>query len=148
MNNLNHAPISTHILLHSLTFNHSLHQKHTSALTLLASNLIRSINPPIYISFTHTPLKQQNTTTRHTSTQTNKKQEMAKSIEKMSPDEILAASKKLFFGGFALLPLLWVYNILYIWPVRNRADLNPRVRHCKFSLLISFDKTERTSVGG
>ncbi|KAG0316322.1 Gamma-secretase subunit pen-2 [Linnemannia gamsii] len=54
---------------------------------------------------------------------------MAKSIEKMTPDEILVASKKLFFGGFALLPMLWVYNILYIWPVRNRADLSPRVRH-------------------
>ncbi|KAG0290384.1 Gamma-secretase subunit pen-2 [Linnemannia gamsii] len=53
---------------------------------------------------------------------------MAKPIEKMSPDEILTSSKKLFFGGFALLPMLWVYNILYVWPVRNRGDLSPRVR--------------------
>lgn len=56
---------------------------------------------------------------------------MAKPIEKMKPEEILAASKKLFFGGFALLPMLWVYNILYVWPIRNRADLSPQVRHCK-----------------
>ncbi|KAF9141044.1 hypothetical protein BGX30_005562 [Mortierella sp. GBA39] len=47
----------------------------------------------------------------------------------MKPEEILTASKKLFFGGFALLPMLWVYNILYVWPVRNRADLSPQVRH-------------------
>lgn len=56
---------------------------------------------------------------------------MAKPIEKMKAEEILASSKKLFFGGFALLPMLWVYNILYVWPVRNRADLSPQVRHCK-----------------
>ncbi|KAK3819145.1 MAG: hypothetical protein JOS17DRAFT_757200 [Linnemannia elongata] len=54
---------------------------------------------------------------------------MAKPIEKMKAEEILASSKKLFFGGFALLPMLWVYNILYVWPVRNRADLSPQVRH-------------------
>ncbi|KAF9130067.1 Gamma-secretase subunit pen-2 [Mortierella sp. 14UC] len=54
---------------------------------------------------------------------------MAKSIEKMGADEILTSSKKLFFGGFCLLPMLWVYNILYIWPVRNRSDLSPQVRH-------------------
>ncbi|KAF9929881.1 Gamma-secretase subunit pen-2 [Linnemannia zychae] len=54
---------------------------------------------------------------------------MAKPIEKMSADEILASSKKLFFGGFALLPMLWVYNVLYVWPVRNRSDLSPQVRH-------------------
>ncbi|KAF9154429.1 Gamma-secretase subunit pen-2 [Linnemannia schmuckeri] len=54
---------------------------------------------------------------------------MAKPIEKMKPEEILATSKKLFFGGFALLPMLWVYNVLYVWPVRKRADLSPQVRH-------------------
>ncbi|KAG0327773.1 Gamma-secretase subunit pen-2 [Dissophora globulifera] len=53
---------------------------------------------------------------------------MAKPIEKMGADEILVISRKLFYGGFCLLPLLWVYNILYIWPVRNRADLSPLVR--------------------
>ncbi|KAF9919084.1 hypothetical protein BX616_001819, partial [Lobosporangium transversale] len=53
---------------------------------------------------------------------------MAKTIEKMSAVKILTISKKLFFGGFCLLPFLWVYNILYIWPVRNRSDLNPKVR--------------------
>ncbi|KAG0044520.1 Gamma-secretase subunit pen-2 [Gryganskiella cystojenkinii] len=53
---------------------------------------------------------------------------MTKAIEKMGADEILQVSKKLFYGGFALLPLLWVYNILYIWPVRNRPDLSPQVR--------------------
>ncbi|KAG9327395.1 hypothetical protein KVV02_005971 [Mortierella alpina] len=54
---------------------------------------------------------------------------MAKPIEKMAPEEILTISKKLFYGGFGLLPFLWVYNILYIWPVRNRGDLSPQVRH-------------------
>ncbi|KAF8936885.1 hypothetical protein EDD21DRAFT_361849 [Dissophora ornata] len=53
---------------------------------------------------------------------------MAKPIEKMGPHEILTISKKLFYGGFCLLPLLWIYNILYIWPVRNRNDLSPQVR--------------------
>ncbi|KAF9355289.1 Gamma-secretase subunit pen-2 [Mortierella sp. AD094] len=54
---------------------------------------------------------------------------MGKPIEKMGADEILTISKKLFFGGFCLLPLLWVYNILYIWPVRNRSDISPQVRY-------------------
>ncbi|KAF9955095.1 Gamma-secretase subunit pen-2 [Mortierella alpina] len=54
---------------------------------------------------------------------------MAKPIEKMGPEEILTISKKLFYGGFGLLPFLWVYNVLYIWPVRNRSDLSPQVRH-------------------
>ncbi|KAF9955713.1 Gamma-secretase subunit pen-2 [Mortierella alpina] len=54
---------------------------------------------------------------------------MAKPIEKMGPEEVLTISKKLFYGGFGLLPFLWVYNILYIWPVRNRSDLSPQVRH-------------------
>ncbi|KAG0075432.1 Gamma-secretase subunit pen-2 [Podila epicladia] len=53
---------------------------------------------------------------------------MAKNIEKMSADEILVVSKKLFYGGFALLPFLWVYNLLYVWPVRNRPDISPQVR--------------------
>ncbi|KAF9007729.1 Gamma-secretase subunit pen-2 [Podila verticillata] len=54
---------------------------------------------------------------------------MAKNIEKMSADEILVVSKKLFYGGFCLLPFLWVYNLLYVWPVRNRSDISPQVRH-------------------
>ncbi|KAF8971950.1 Gamma-secretase subunit pen-2 [Entomortierella lignicola] len=54
---------------------------------------------------------------------------MGKPIEKMGADEILTISKKLFFGGFCLLPMLWVYNILYIWPVRNRSDVSPQVRY-------------------
>ncbi|KAF9413093.1 hypothetical protein BGZ94_000829 [Podila epigama] len=57
---------------------------------------------------------------------------MTKNIEKMSADEILTVSKKLFYGGFCLLPFLWVYNILYIWPVRSRTDLSPQVRHYLF----------------
>ncbi|KAK3824551.1 MAG: hypothetical protein J3Q66DRAFT_325365, partial [Benniella sp.] len=52
---------------------------------------------------------------------------MAKAIEKMGPDEILTISKKLFYGGFCLLPFLWLYNVLYIWPVRHRSDLSPQV---------------------
>ncbi|KAF9179294.1 Gamma-secretase subunit pen-2 [Haplosporangium sp. Z 767] len=57
---------------------------------------------------------------------------MAKPIEKMSADEILTVSKKLFFSGFCLLPMLWVYNFVYIWPVRNRGDLHPHVRRYLF----------------
>ncbi|GJJ77361.1 presenilin enhancer 2 [Entomortierella parvispora] len=53
---------------------------------------------------------------------------MAKPIERMGSHEILVVSRKLFLGGFCLLPFLWVFNILYIWPVRNRPDLSPQVR--------------------
>ncbi|KAI1318860.1 hypothetical protein EDD11_005706 [Mortierella claussenii] len=62
---------------------------------------------------------------------------MAKPIEKMGPDEILTVSKKLFYGGFCFLPLLWVYNLLYIWPVRNRGDLSPQVRHLWFGIFVN-----------
>ncbi|KAG0221176.1 hypothetical protein BGX31_010111 [Mortierella sp. GBA43] len=58
---------------------------------------------------------------------------MAKSIEKMGPDEILTISKKLFYGGFCLLPFLWLYNVLYLWPVRNRNDLSPQVHRSQDS---------------
>lgn len=55
---------------------------------------------------------------------------MAKPIQKMGADEILTISKKLFFAGFCFLPFLWLYNVLYLWPVRNRSDLSPQVRRC------------------
>ncbi|KAF9158359.1 hypothetical protein DFQ26_007738 [Actinomortierella ambigua] len=53
---------------------------------------------------------------------------MAKDANKLTAEEVLTVSRKLFLGGFCLLPFLWVYNLLYLWPIRHRLDISPQVR--------------------
>ncbi|KAF9972221.1 hypothetical protein BGZ73_004681 [Actinomortierella ambigua] len=64
---------------------------------------------------------------------------MAKDANKLAPEEVLTISRKLFLGGFCLLPFLWVYNLLYLWPIRHRSDITPQVRkHLMFSAVGSL----------
>ncbi|KAI9317533.1 gamma-secretase aspartyl protease complex, presenilin enhancer-2 subunit [Dichotomocladium elegans] len=36
-------------------------------------------------------------------------------VDKMTPEEQVSISKKMFYGGFAFLPLLWLVNFLYLF---------------------------------
>ncbi|KAI7864956.1 putative gamma-secretase subunit pen-2 [Mucor mucedo] len=42
-------------------------------------------------------------------------------LEKMSSEEHVNISKKMFYGGFAFLPLLWLVNFLYFFRTSREA---------------------------
>lgn len=45
--------------------------------------------------------------------------------------ELLLVSQRYFYLGFAFLPLLWLVNFLYVFPVtRVKPGLNPKIRQC------------------
>ncbi|RUS35146.1 gamma-secretase aspartyl protease complex, presenilin enhancer-2 subunit [Jimgerdemannia flammicorona] len=50
------------------------------------------------------------------------------SIDKLAPTEILSIAKKMFWGGFAFLPFLWLVNFMYLWPATKRADAPPELK--------------------
>ncbi|KAI8376756.1 gamma-secretase aspartyl protease complex, presenilin enhancer-2 subunit [Choanephora cucurbitarum] len=43
-------------------------------------------------------------------------------LEKMSSQEHIAISRKMFYGGFAFLPLLWLVNFLYFYKQTQKTD--------------------------
>ncbi|KAI8086918.1 putative gamma-secretase subunit pen-2 [Gilbertella persicaria] len=43
-------------------------------------------------------------------------------LEKMSSEEHINISKKMFYGGFAFLPLLWLVNFLYFFKTSRKPD--------------------------
>ncbi|KAH8548635.1 gamma-secretase aspartyl protease complex, presenilin enhancer-2 subunit [Umbelopsis sp. PMI_123] len=50
------------------------------------------------------------------------------SLDKMSGSEILSIGKKMFYGGFAFLPLLWLVNVIYLWTSLKRTDVPIQLR--------------------
>jgi len=49
----------------------------------------------------------------------------------MSEDEILKISKRMFYGGFAFLPWLWLVNWLYFHDVlKQRPGLTKKIHFC------------------
>jgi hypothetical protein len=62
------------------------------------------------------------------------------SLEKMSGTEILSIGKKMFYGGFALLPFLWLVNVIYLWPTLKRTDVPAQLRSCKILLSITYHR--------
>ncbi|CAI2168857.1 11477_t:CDS:2 [Funneliformis geosporum] len=43
---------------------------------------------------------------------------------KTTPPEILSLCKKFFYIGFLFLPWLWVVNVIYMWPLTKRSDID------------------------
>ncbi|KAI7901926.1 gamma-secretase subunit PEN-2-like protein [Cokeromyces recurvatus] len=43
-------------------------------------------------------------------------------LEKMSSEERINICKKMFYGGFAFLPLLWLVNFMYFFNTSRKAD--------------------------
>ncbi|KAI8888454.1 putative gamma-secretase subunit pen-2 [Backusella circina FSU 941] len=41
-------------------------------------------------------------------------------LEKMSSEEQVSISKKMFYGGFAFLPLLWLVNFMYFFKTSRK----------------------------
>ncbi|KAI9487156.1 MAG: putative gamma-secretase subunit pen-2 [Benjaminiella poitrasii] len=43
-------------------------------------------------------------------------------LEKMSSEEHINISKKMFYGGFAFLPLLWLVNFIYFFSTSRKTN--------------------------
>ncbi|KAI9257920.1 gamma-secretase aspartyl protease complex, presenilin enhancer-2 subunit [Sporodiniella umbellata] len=43
-------------------------------------------------------------------------------LDKMSSEEHVSISKKMFYGGFAFLPFLWLVNFIYFFSTSRKAD--------------------------
>jgi presenilin enhancer 2 len=54
----------------------------------------------------------------------------------MSGTEILSVGRKMFYGGFAFLPFLWLVNVIYLWPTLKRTDVPVQLRKC--NTVVSF----------
>ncbi|KAI9008594.1 hypothetical protein DFJ74DRAFT_362887 [Hyaloraphidium curvatum] len=57
------------------------------------------------------------------------------SIQHETEDVVLVTVKRYFYGGFALLPWLWLFNFLYVLPIIKRPNLKPAIKHYAFASL-------------
>ncbi|KAI9342168.1 gamma-secretase aspartyl protease complex, presenilin enhancer-2 subunit [Pilaira anomala] len=56
-------------------------------------------------------------------------------LEKMSSEEHVSISKKMFYGGFAFLPFLWLVNFLYFFKTSKQPNAPPALKkYIYFSL--------------
>jgi len=50
-------------------------------------------------------------------------------LEKMSNEELVKISRRMYLGGFFLLPWLWMVNYLYFYRLlKTKEDIDPRVK--------------------
>ncbi|KAL0081385.1 gamma-secretase aspartyl protease complex, presenilin enhancer-2 subunit [Phycomyces blakesleeanus] len=49
-------------------------------------------------------------------------------LDKMSNDELITISKKMFYGGFAFLPFLWLVNVMYFFTMCRKSTAPPALR--------------------
>jgi presenilin enhancer 2 len=52
-------------------------------------------------------------------------------LEKMSSEELVSISKKMFYGGFAFLPLLWLVNFMYFFKTSRKPTAPKELKKCK-----------------
>lgn len=52
-------------------------------------------------------------------------------LEKMSAEEHLSISKKMFYGGFAFLPLLWLVNFMYFFNTTRQPNASKELKKCE-----------------
>ena len=62
---------------------------------------------------------------------------MAK-LDRMSPDELVSISKKMFYGGLAFLPFLWLINFMYLFRTSRKPSAPPALKKCKSPIFISI----------
>ncbi|KAG0179525.1 hypothetical protein DFQ29_002001 [Apophysomyces sp. BC1021] len=46
-------------------------------------------------------------------------------LDKLKPEDLVSISKKMFYGGFAFLPFLWLVNFMYFFSA-SRAPSAPQ----------------------
>lgn len=63
-------------------------------------------------------------------------------LEKMSSEEHVNISKKMFYGGFAFLPLLWLVNFLYFFKTSRQVNAPKALKKCKAQDEIYFFETK------
>mmetsp|Transcript_4739 Transcript_4739/g.5136 ORF Transcript_4739/g.5136 Transcript_4739/m.5136 type:complete len:100 (+) Transcript_4739:14-313(+) len=57
--------------------------------------------------------------------------------DRMDADTKKSVAKKLFYGGFAMLPLMWLANYLLFYPVLHKRTTPPEVkRYARLSLVL------------
>lgn len=52
-------------------------------------------------------------------------------LEKLSSEEHISISKKMFYGGFAFLPFLWLVNFLYFYKTSQQPNAPKVLKQCK-----------------
>jgi presenilin enhancer 2 len=55
-------------------------------------------------------------------------------LEKMSSEEHINISKKMFYGGFAFLPFLWLVNFMYFFNTIRQPNAPKTLKNCKCSM--------------
>lgn len=55
-------------------------------------------------------------------------------LEMMSSEEHVNISKKMFYGGFAFLPFLWLVNFMYFFQTSRQPNAPKALKKCKVSL--------------
>ncbi|RUS22959.1 gamma-secretase aspartyl protease complex, presenilin enhancer-2 subunit [Endogone sp. FLAS-F59071] len=58
------------------------------------------------------------------------------SIDKLPPTELLWMAKRMFWGGFAFLPFLWLVNFIYLWPATKRDNAPKELKKYLYMSLI------------
>lgn len=52
-------------------------------------------------------------------------------LDKMSFEEQVSISKKMFYGGFAFLPFLWLVNFMYFYKTSQSLNAPSELKKCK-----------------
>lgn len=55
-------------------------------------------------------------------------------LDKMSPEEQVSISKKMFYGGLAFLPLLWLVNFVYFFRTIRQPSAPREMRKCMYGM--------------
>ncbi|KAI8083174.1 gamma-secretase aspartyl protease complex, presenilin enhancer-2 subunit [Halteromyces radiatus] len=50
-------------------------------------------------------------------------------LDKLGFDEMIIISKKMFYGGFAFLPFLWLVNFLYFFQQTRKPSAPKQLKH-------------------
>ena len=56
-------------------------------------------------------------------------------LEKLSSEEHVAISKKMFYGGFAFLPFLWLVNFMYFYKTSRQPNAPHALKRCNYTKL-------------
>lgn len=67
-------------------------------------------------------------------------------LDKMTSEEHINISKKMFYGGFAFLPLLWLVNFLYFFSACRQPEAPKQLKKCKLTSKHSLKANGRSLI--
>lgn len=80
-----------------------------------------------------TDFRKQPSPSLHTHSRRDDRLRMPK-LDKMSPEEQVSISKKMFYGGLAFLPLLWLVNFIYFFRTIRQPSAPREMRKCMYGM--------------